>query len=98
MALYEDFEEQWEEHREQFEAVLPDVMEDEEDGLTPVEIKKRVDEHPGFDSELAAFYKSDYLLMASDEIVVRYWRDPIRFIAPKYENRPELDEYGRPKE
>lgn len=94
MALYEDFDEQWEEHREQFEAILPDILEDEEDGLTPVEFKKRVDAHPGFDGEIDAFYKSDYLLMASDDLVVRYWMDSIRFIAPEYEDRPDRDRYG----
>lgn len=34
---------------------------------------------------------------ASDELVVRYWMDPIRFIAPEYEDRPNIDEVGRPK-
>lgn len=98
MALYENLDEDWERDREQFEAILPEILEGEEDGLTPVEVKKRVEAHPDFDGEIDTFYKSDYLLLASDDIVIRYWRDPIRFIALEYEDRRELDEYGRPKE
>lgn len=37
--MYEELDEKWEQHREQFEAVLPDVLEGETDGLTPVEIR-----------------------------------------------------------
>lgn len=97
MALYEDLDEEWAKHREQFEAVLPDVLDGEEEGLTPVEIKKRVEAHPGFDGEIDTFHKSPYLLRASDDIVIRYWMDPVRFIGPEYETRPELDEFGCPK-
>lgn len=98
MALYDNLDEQWEQHREQFEAVLPDVLDGEEEGLTPVEIKKRVEVHPKFDGEIDMLHKSPYLLRASDDIVVRYWRDSIRFIAPEYGDRPELDNLGRPVE
>lgn len=97
MALYETLDEEWERDRDQFEAVLPDVLDGEEDGLTPVEIKKRVEAHPDFEGEIDTFHKSIYLLRASDDIVIRYWRDVIRFIAPEYEDRPELDDLGRPK-
>lgn len=96
--MNEDLDEKWDKHRDQFEAVLSDVLEGERDGLTPVEIRKRVHEHPGFDGEIDTFHKSRYLARASDEIVVRYWLDNVRFIAPEYEDRPELDEYGRTKE
>lgn len=96
--MYETLDEEWQRDREQFEQVLPDVLEGEEDGLTPVEIRQRVEAHPGFDGAIDPLYKTPYLLRTSDEIVVRYWMDSIRFIAPEYENRPELDDLGRPVE
>lgn len=81
----------FDEHRDRFEAVICDILEDEPDGLLAHELRERVQDHSRFNVRIDRREFSLWLEDASNAIVVRDPENPWNYLASEHLEEREAE-------